>query len=156
MKKLFLLIAMLALPALNGCIVVIHDTPTKTVRVRPAIQIVQRTYCGSCLGHRCGHQVYQSYQRTVVVQQTTTYRSSTRTYSNTRPHPTYPTRYYSAPAAPRVQRTTTYQSSPVRRQQASRSRAAVGKAPSRSAVSRAVIEEEERARTTRRIKRRGR
>ena len=160
--RVFLMAVMLAVifPMLGGCVVVIHDTAANRVRIRPDIPTVQvvSSYCGSCLGHRCGYEVYRSHYRTAVVEQTTywssTHSRQTRTYS-TRPVPVAPRRIYyerSYQPAPQWQaRRTTYQSPSTRR----RNRASVQRAPSRDTTSRFSQEREEgRQRTTNRTKRR--
>ena len=160
MKKLFLLITLLAPLMLNGCIMVVYDAPVNTVRVRPVIPVVAvQTYCGVCYGRECGYDIYRSYHRSHY--RTTVYQSST-----TR---TYP--YYSTPTAPqRVYHEQSYRPTPQRqvrrsesqsystRRHVSRSRTSVRQAPSRQTVSRSNTprQAEERKRTVERTKRRRR
>lgn len=160
MRNLFLFTAMMvSTMLLGGCTVVVHDAPRRVYT-----QTRARTYCGTCNGYRCGHSIYRSYQRTVVVERRHTSHHSHRRYAPTR---TRTTRYVPvAPAAPRqVRRSygqssrqvsrskTTYQSSRTRRE-ASRSRSSVRQAPSRQTVSRARSAGSDRDRTAKRVKRR--
>lgn|GEM_PF-5179793 len=133
MKVRFFLtaVAVVMLPLLSGCTVVIRESPYRHHHTA-------EVWCGHCHSYGCGYHHHRSYYRTVVVE---------RNYSSNHHHTQY------APAAPRrVQTTNGWSSEITRRKRVSRT---VRQAPDRRTVrSRSTATERVEERTTRRTKRR--